>query len=34
MGEFTSDIVQEMDYYAQYLIRTLSSQPFSFLTII
>lgn len=34
MRELTSDFVQEMDYYAQYLIRTFSWQPFLFLTII
>ncbi len=28
MKEFISDFVQEMDYYAQYLIRTLSWQSF------
>ncbi|GEM_PF-1315477 len=28
MREFTSDFVQEMDYYAQDLIITLSRQSF------
>jgi hypothetical protein len=28
MREVISDFVQEMDYYAQYLIRTFSWQPF------
>ncbi|SET95021.1 Uncharacterised protein [Lacrimispora sphenoides] len=30
MREFLSDFVQEMDYYAQYLIKTRSWQSFSY----